>query len=75
MVITVSPSDVLALVRGDSGDLYEVTWSRARGWRCGCVALGMCSHAFAIASVVLTNQTPGGWIDVDGLFSRNEASA
>jgi hypothetical protein len=49
----VNASEVVACVRGDSGELYEAGWIRGR-WRCSCPALGACSHLIAVQRVALT---------------------
>jgi hypothetical protein len=53
MVLRVLPTSVLAMVRGDSGELREVRWDPRRGWSCSCPAVGLCAHGHAVASVVL----------------------
>ena len=51
MVLRVGPVGVLAVVRGDSGELRRVEWSPRRGWACECPAIGRCAHGIAVASV------------------------
>lgn len=43
---------VFAVVRGDGAKFYNVTFSGNR-WACTCPALGPCSHAIAVQSVVV----------------------
>jgi uncharacterized Zn finger protein len=65
MIVRVLPTSVLAMVRGDSGELREVRWDPRGGWSCTCPALGFCAHGHAVASVVVvppaTAQRPGAW--------------
>jgi uncharacterized Zn finger protein len=53
MILRVLPTSVLAMVRGDSGELREVRWNPRRGFRCSCPAIGACAHGHAVASVVV----------------------
>jgi hypothetical protein len=41
-------------VRGDSAEVYAVTWEPG-GWSCSCPALGRCSHVRAVQLVTLTH--------------------
>lgn len=52
MIVRVLQTSALAFVRGDSGELREVSWDPRRGWRCSCPAIGFCAHGHAVASVV-----------------------
>lgn len=61
MVVRVLQTSALAYVRGDSGELREVSWDPRRGWRCSCPAIGFCAHGHAVASVVVV--ASGGAID------------
>jgi uncharacterized Zn finger protein len=70
MIVRAGPSGTLGVVRGDSGALRRVTWTPGRGWRCDCPAMQQCAHGFAVASVVLTEQSPGGWVDLGELLTR-----
>lgn len=63
-ILRVSTDDVLGVVRGDSGSMRTVQWSRDGGWRCDCPALGPCAHGRAVAAVVVVEQVPGRWIDL-----------
>jgi uncharacterized Zn finger protein len=67
VIVRAGPTGVLALVRGDSGALREVSWKPQPGFRCSCPSVGPCSHGIAVASVVLVPQNPGAWIDVASL--------
>jgi hypothetical protein len=40
-------------VRGDSGPIYDVRWSRLAGWDCTCAAYGECTHRKAVAQVTM----------------------
>jgi uncharacterized Zn finger protein len=42
---------VTARVRGDSGPIYDVRWSRMAGWDCTCAAYRSCTHIEAVAQV------------------------
>ena len=53
MIVRVLPTSALAYVRGDSGELREVSCGPRRGWRCSCPAVGFCAHGNAVASVVV----------------------
>lgn len=53
MIVRVLQTSALAYVRGDSGELREVSWDPRRGWRCSCPAIGFCAHGHAVASVVV----------------------
>jgi uncharacterized Zn finger protein len=65
MICRVSPTSVLAQVRGDSGELREVRRDPRRGWSCSCPAVGFCAHGHAVASVVVvppaTTERLGAW--------------
>ncbi len=53
--VTISRVDeevIVADVRGDSAEMYAVTWD-PDGWACSCPALGRCSHVRALMLVVL----------------------
>ena len=52
MIVRVLQASALAYVRGDSGELREVSWGPRRGRRCSCPAIGFCAHGHAVASVV-----------------------
>jgi hypothetical protein len=47
---------VRADVRGDSGQVYAVTY-QAGMWRCDCDARGPCSHMRAVMLIVVVNPT------------------
>jgi hypothetical protein len=49
----VNAYEVVAAVRGDSGELYEAGFVRSR-WRCSCPSVGPCSHLMAVQRVSLT---------------------
>ncbi len=53
MVVRVLHTSALAYVRGDSGELREVSWDPRRGWQCSCPAIDFCAHGHAVASVVV----------------------
>jgi uncharacterized Zn finger protein len=55
MIVRVLPTSALAYVRGDSGELREVSWDPRRGWSCTCPAVGFCAHGPAVASVVVVS--------------------
>jgi uncharacterized Zn finger protein len=57
LITRVLPTSVRAFVRGDSGELREVTWDSRHGWACSCPAIGLCAHGHAVASVVLVGST------------------
>jgi uncharacterized Zn finger protein len=42
---------IAARVRGDSGPIYDVRWSRMAGWDCTCAAYRSCTHIAAVAQV------------------------
>jgi hypothetical protein len=44
---------VQARVRGDSGPIWDVRWSRLDGWDCTCPAYGECTHRKAVAQVTM----------------------
>ena len=44
---------VVAHLRGDSGELYRVTYRPAEGWRCTCPARSRCSHEQAVMLVTV----------------------
>lgn len=48
----VGPDAIDAVCRGDSGELYEVTYRRG-GWWCSCPARTRCAHLQALMLVVL----------------------
>lgn len=53
MVVRATPTRILAMVRGDSAQVYRVEWIAGR-WSCTCEALGRCSHGLAVQRVVVT---------------------
>ena len=65
MILRVLPTSVLAMVRGNSGELREVRWDPRHGWSCTCPAIGFCAHGHAVASVVVvppaSAQRLGSW--------------
>lgn len=68
MIVHAGPRSVLAVVRGDSGALREVRWGPRRGFSCSCPAIGFCSHAIAVASVVVVPSHGDRWTDVESLI-------
>ncbi|GAB3349959.1 hypothetical protein [Modestobacter lapidis] len=51
---------VIAIVRGDSGELYRAAWSSAFGWTCNCPArTDQCAHLVALRLVTVANPEPG----------------
>lgn len=58
--------DIVATVRGDSGEVYSV--SHVRGaWSCNCPAFGRCSHLIALQRVAVIR---GQWMPVDRAWPR-----
>ena len=51
-ILRVHRRGALAIVRGDTAGLYEVTFDGVR-WRCTCPAVGPCSHAISVQRVVV----------------------
>lgn len=51
-VLNVGAGEILAAVRGDSGEIHRVVYERGR-WVCSCPAVGPCSHAQAVALVTV----------------------
>lgn len=47
---------VVGMVRGDSGERYEVACSPS-GWTCTCPSFGRCSHIYALQRVTLKPAT------------------
>lgn len=43
---------IVGVVRGDSGEVYDVM-STPSGWSCRCPAFGRCSHIYALQRVTL----------------------
>jgi hypothetical protein len=62
MIVRVLPTSVRALVRGDSGEIREVTWDSRHGWACSCPAIGLCAHGHAVASVVVVPPGSAQWL-------------
>jgi hypothetical protein len=62
-VLEVDASHVLARVVGDHG-IYTVEHDRR--WSCDCPSLSYCSHAIAVARVVVVNRAAGTWIEIAG---------
>jgi hypothetical protein len=54
----VSAQGVDAFCRGDSGQVYRVTYRRG-GWACDCEARGRCSHLQALMLIVLAPRGEG----------------
>jgi hypothetical protein len=68
MVVRAGSDGLLALVRGDTGVLREVTWDAEHGFRCDCPAIGPCAHGRAVAAVVLIPPGAGSWTNVASLI-------
>jgi uncharacterized Zn finger protein len=51
-ILRVDRRGALAIVRGDTAAIYEVTFDGVR-WRCTCPALAVCSHALSVQRVVV----------------------
>jgi uncharacterized Zn finger protein len=50
---------VVAIVRGDSGELYRTAWAPALGWSCTCPArTDRCAHLVALRLVTVAHQEP-----------------
>jgi hypothetical protein len=57
----VNANEVVAAVRGGSGELYETGFIRGR-WRCSCPSVGPCSHLLAVQRVSLA---PGSLLIIE----------
>jgi hypothetical protein len=51
-MLEITPTEVFAHVRGDSGIIYSCGYDHGR-WYCDCEAKGKCSHIMALQLVVL----------------------
>jgi uncharacterized Zn finger protein len=54
-VVSVEEQQIVAIVRGDSAELYSVRW-RPGSWSCTCQALSRCSHVRAVQLVTLPTE-------------------
>ena len=60
--------EIVAVCRGDSGEIHRLGYRDARWW-CECPAKTQCGHLVALQLVCVA---PGGsWLDVDGLLRRH----
>ena len=53
----VNDVEILALCRGDSGEMHELGYHPSGGWWCDCEARTQCGHLYALQ---LTTIAPGG---------------
>jgi hypothetical protein len=49
--------EILAVCRGDSGELHELGYHPSGGWWCSCMARTQCAH---LVSLQLVTVAPGG---------------
>ena len=54
-IVDVRPDRVRAVVRGDSAQLYTVSYDPSV-WTCSCPALTACSHVRAVQLVVVVRE-------------------
>ena len=52
-VRTITDTEIVAVVRGDSAIVYTTRYDDPSGWSCTCEAVGRCSHVLALMLVVL----------------------
>jgi uncharacterized Zn finger protein len=52
IVYAVDRHRIAARCRGDSAEVYDVTYERG-GWACSCPALGRCAHLVALMLVTV----------------------
>jgi uncharacterized Zn finger protein len=50
----VNEEEILAVCRGDSGEVHELGYYPNGGWWCDCVARTRCAHLVALMLVVVT---------------------
>ena len=63
----VDEAEIVAVCRGDSGEIYRLGYRDSRWW-CECPAIGQCGHLYALQ---LCTVAPGGaWVDLDDLLRR-----
>jgi hypothetical protein len=53
----VNDVEILAVCRGDSGELHELDYHPNGGWWCDCEARTQCGHLYALQLVTIA---PGG---------------
>jgi hypothetical protein len=53
----VDETEILAVCRGDSGELHELGYRQDAGWWCSCMARTQCGHLYALQLVTIA---PGG---------------
>jgi hypothetical protein len=53
----VDETQILAVCRGDSGELHELGYDQAGGWWCDCQARTQCAHLYSLQLVCIA---PGG---------------
>lgn len=53
----VDETEILALCRGDSGEMHELGYHPRGGWWCSCEARTQCAHLYALQLVTIA---PGG---------------
>jgi hypothetical protein len=57
----VNAVEILALCRGDSGEVHELGYHPSGGWWCSCAARTQCGHLYALQLVTIA---PGGSVVV-----------
>jgi hypothetical protein len=55
----VNEREVLAVCRGDGGELHQLGYHPNGGLWCDCEARTQCSHLYALQLVTVA---PGGWV-------------
>ncbi|MDP9297633.1 MAG: hypothetical protein M3O98_03070 [Actinomycetota bacterium] len=61
-VLYVGDGEITVAVKGDSGEVHRVAYTRGR-WTCDCPAIGACSHGIAAALVTVV-PSARRWCDV-----------
>lgn len=56
----VDTHEIRAACRGDSGELYAVSYTPDTGWTCNCPALSRCSHIIALQRITIV-PSPRRW--------------
>ncbi len=61
----VDETEILAVCRGDSGEIHRLGYRDSRWW-CDCEARTRCGHLYSLQLVTVA---PGGaWVDLDDLL-------
>jgi len=68
----VDETEIVAVVRGDSGEIHQLGYRDARWW-CSCPAKTQCGHLYSLQLV--TVGPVGAWVDLPDLLREAEVGS